>query len=487
MTGIHKNLPRGTSVKATKVARRVLKPIERFLKLEAASGLVLLTAMAAALLWANLHNDSYESVWTYEVGFAWDALSFGEAKPAAPAEAAVAAAPECKPSQGCWKKDLRWWINDGLMTFFFFLIGLELRREFAHGELAKFKSATLPIVAAIGGMAAPALIYLYFNQGLPTDRGWGIPMGTDTAFALGILAILGRRVPAAARILLLASAVIDDVGAILVIALFYTDGLQYVGLLVGVVAVGVIWVMKNLGVRGWPYVVPGLVLWIGVLNANVHPTLAGVVLGFMTPALAGYTPSKLMELAGPQHQSLHRLSKEDSPSAESMLGVLLSLRSLYREGISFVDQLIHKLHGPVAFFVIPVFVLANAGVELSNLELPPGTETVFWGIALGLLIGKPFGIFTFSFIAIKTGFSKMPQGMRFRGILLVGLVSAIGFTMAIFISQLAFTPAVFGDSALAFQKTSKLAILAASFVAALSALLIGYLRPKVHPPPGEEA
>jgi len=468
MTGMHKALPRGTSAKARKIARRILKPVELFLKLEASSGLVLLAAMAAALIWANVHFDSYEFIWQkYPIGFTLGSWHF--------------------------ERNLEWWINDGLMTFFFFLIGLELRREFSQGELAQFKSATLPIVAATGGMAMPALIYLYFNQGLPTVNGWGIPMGTDTAFALGILAILGKRVPASARILLLASAVIDDVGAILVIALFYSSGVDFTGLLVGAVAVGMIWVMKNLGMRGWPYLVPGLLLWVGVYSANIHPTLAGVVLGFMTPAVAGYTPAKLMELAGPHHQGLHRLSKETHPSTETMMGLLLSLRTIYREGLSFVDQLIHKLHGPVAFFVIPVFVLANAGVVLTGLELPRGTETTFWGISLGLLLGKPFGIFMLSFIAIKTGLSRMPQGMRFRGILLVGLVSAIGFTMAIFISNLAFPiPNVVNEATAAtalanaaLQKTSKLAILSASFVAAVLALLIGFLRPKVHAPAEE--
>jgi NhaA family Na+:H+ antiporter len=461
MTATYKNLPRGTSVKARKFAKRILRPLERFLQLEASSGFVLLAATAVALIWANVHNSSYEFLWReYQLGF----------------------------SLGGWhfQRNLEFWINDGLMTFFFFLIGLELRREFTQGELSQFKSATLPIVAAIGGMAAPALIYIYFNKGFPTVDGWGIPMGTDTAFALGILAILGKRVPAAARILLLASAVIDDVGAILVIALFYSSGVQYTGLLVGVVAIGTIWVMKNLGVRGWPYIVPGVVLWIGIYNAGIHPTLAGVVLGFMTPAVAGYTPAKLMELAGPHHQGLHRLSKETSPSTETMMGLLLSLRTIYREGLSFVDQLIHKLHAPVAFFVMPVFALANAGVILSGVELPADTQNVFFGVALGLLLGKPFGIFMASFLAIKTGFSRMPQGMRFRGILLVGMVSAIGFTMAIFISQLAFTEAAFGEASSRIQETSKLAILTASFIAAVVSLVIGFLRPKVHAPPSEE-
>ena len=461
MPGTHKNLPRGTSVKARKVARRILRPLELFLQLEASSGLVLLSATAMALVWANFHHPSYEHLWReFQLGF----------------------------SIGGWhfQRNLEFWINDGLMTFFFFLVGLELRREFSQGELSNFKSATLPIVAAFGGMLAPALIYFYFNKGLPAANGWGIPMGTDTAFALGILAILGRRVPAAARVLLLGTAVIDDVGAILVIALFYSSGIQYTGLVVATIAVGLIWVMRNLGMRGWSYIIPAVTLWMGIYNAGIHPTLAGVVLGFLTPAVAGYTPAKLMELAGPRHQELNRLSKEANPSTETMMGLLLSLRTIYREGLSFVDQLIHKLHGPVAYFVMPLFALANAGVVLDSFELPGSTQNVFLGVTLGLLFGKPLGIFLTSVFAIKIGFSRIPQGMRFRGIFLVGMVSAIGFTMAIFISQLAFTPDSLGAESALFLKTSKLAILTASFIAAVISLGIGFLRPKVHPPPEEE-
>jgi len=461
MTATYKNLPRGTSVRARKVVKRMLRPLEQFLQLEAASGLVLLSATAMALVWANLHHQSYEQLWReFQLGF----------------------------SIGDWhfKRNLEFWINDGLMTFFFFLVGLELRREFAQGELSHFKSATLPIVAAFGGMLAPAIIYFYFNKGLPTANGWGIPMGTDTAFALGILAILGRRVPSAARVLLLGTAVIDDVGAILIIALFYSSGIQFMGLLLAAIAVGVIWVMRNLGMRGWPYLIPAVMLWVGVYDAGIHPTLAGVVLGFLTPAVSGYTPAKLMELAGPRHQELNRLSKEEDPSMETMMGLLLSLRTIYREGLSFVDQLIHKLHGPVAYFVMPLFALANAGIALDNVVLPGSTQNVFWGVCLGLLLGKPLGIFLTSVFAIKIGFSRIPQGMRFRGIFLVGMVSAIGFTMAIFISQLAFTPDSLGADSALFLKTSKLAILTASCIAAVLSLCIGFLRPKVHPAPGEE-
>jgi NhaA family Na+:H+ antiporter len=462
MPATYKNLPRGTSVKARKVVKRILRPLELFLKLEAASGLVLLGATATALLWANSPwSETYFALRKYEIGFNIGSWSF--------------------------VRDVEFWINDGLMTFFFFVVGLELRREFVQGELSEFKSATLPLVAALGGMLAPALIYFSFNKGLPAANGWGIPMGTDTAFALGILAILGRRVPAAARVLLLGLAVIDDVGAILVIALFYSSGIQYMGLLIALSAVGLIWLMRRLGLRGWLYVLPGVVLWIGVYYAGIHPTLAGVVLGFLTPAVAGYTPEKLMELAGPRHQELNRLSKEAHPSTETLMGLLLSLRTIYREGLSFVDQLIHQLHGPVAYFIMPLFALANAGVVIGGVELSGETQTVFLGVSLGLLFGKPLGIFLLSFIAIKTGFSRMPQGMRFRGIFLVGMVGAIGFTMAIFIAQLAFTPETLGTDASRFLETSKLAILSASLVAALISLAIGFLRPKVHPAPGEEA
>jgi NhaA family Na+:H+ antiporter len=414
--------------------------------MEASSGLVLLAVTAVALFWANSSwQDSYFSLWEYKLGLSIGTWSF--------------------------ERDLRFWINDGLMTFFFFVVGLELRREFVQGDLSEFKRATLPLMAAFGGMLVPSLIYFYFNKGLPSVRGWGIPMGTDTAFALGILAILGKRVPAAARILLLGSAVIDDVGGILVIALFYSSGIQYGGLALAFVAVIMVLLMQNVGIRSrLSYVIPGVLMWIGIYYAGIHPTLTGVVLGFLTPALPGFTPEKILELTKPYRQELVHLSEEPNPSTETMMSLFLSLRDIYREGLSFVDQLIQKLHGTVAYVIMPLFALANAGVILGGTNLSGDAQQVFWGVALGLVIGKPVGIFFSSFLAIRMGFSKMPEGLGYKGILQVGMVSGIGFTMALFIAQLAFTSGGFELEA------TKQAVLSASLVAAVVSLFIGFWR-----------
>jgi len=412
--------------------------------MEAASGLVLLTVTAVALLWANSSlKDSYFALWEHKLGFSFGTWSF--------------------------ESDVRFWINDGLMTLFFFIVGLELRREFAQGDLSEFKRATLPLMAAMGGMLAPALIYFFFNRGLPSVHGWGIPMGTDTAFALGILAILGRRVPAAARILLLGLAVIDDVGGILVIAFFYSSGIQYSGLVLAFLAFILVLFMQNIGIRSrMSYLVPGVMMWIGIYYAGIHPTLTGVVLGFLTPARPGYSPEKILELTKPYRQELVSLSEENNPSTEAMMSLFLSLRDIYREGLSFVDQLIQKLHGTVAYIIMPLFALANAGVTLGGTDLSGEAQNVFLGVALGLVLGKPLGIFLACFLAIQLGLSKMPSGMGYRGIFQVGMVGGIGFTMALFIAQLAFPS---GDT----LEVIKQGVLSASLVAAVVSLMMGYL------------
>ncbi|MCL2178167.1 MAG: Na+/H+ antiporter NhaA [Proteobacteria bacterium] len=453
----YKNLPRGTSVRAKKVVKQIFRPLERFLQMEASSGLVLLAVTAIALFWANSSwSDSYFSLWEYKLG-----LSFGEWN---------------------FERDVRFWINDGLMTFFFFVVGLELRREFVQGDLSEFKRATLPLMAALGGMVAPALIYFAFNKDLPSARGWGIPMGTDTAFALGILAILGKRVPAAARILLLGLAVIDDVGGILVIAFFYSSGIQYGGLVLAFLAFILVLFMQNIGIRSrMSYLIPGVMMWVGIYYAGIHPTLTGVVLGFLTPARPGFTPEKILELTKPYRQELVGLSEESNPSTEAMMSLFLSLRDIYREGLSFVDQLIQKLHGTVAYIIMPLFALANAGVIIGGTELGGEARNVFWGVVLGLVVGKPLGIFLTSLLAIKLGFSKMPVGIGYKGIFQVGMVGGIGFTMALFIAQLAFPS---GDT----LEVIKQGVLSASLVAAVVSLVTGFLwAPKVQPEASSES
>ncbi|MCL2011234.1 MAG: Na+/H+ antiporter NhaA [Cystobacterineae bacterium] len=444
-------------MRAKKVVKRIFWPLERFLQLEAASGFVLLAATAIALIWANSPwHESYFSIWEYKLG-----LSIGSER---------------------FERDLHFWINDGLMTFFFFVVGLELRRELVQGELSEFKRATLPLMAAIGGMLAPALIYFFFNQGLPSVRGWGIPMGTDTAFALGILAIIGKRVPPPARILLLGLAVMDDVGGVLVIAFFYSSGIKLAGLVAAFVAFVLVLAMQNMGVRKiWPYLIPGALMWAGIYYAGIHPTLAGVALGFLTPAVAGYTPAKILELSKPYRQKLVELSQEKNPSTETMMSLFFSLHEVYREGLSFVDQLIQKLHGTVAYIIMPLFALANAGVILGGVDFSGDSQKLFLGVALGLVLGKPFGIFLACFLGIRLGFSKMPTGMNFKTIALVGMVSGIGFTMALFIAQLAFPSGM-------DLETTKQAVLSASLVAAVVSLLIGFLgKHNIQPTEANEA
>jgi Na+:H+ antiporter, NhaA family len=256
--------PPGAWAPARRLVRRARAPVERFLAIEASSGILLLGVACVALLWANSPwAGAYEHLWHTRLG-----VSFGS---------------------WVFERDLHFWINDALMTVFFFVVGLEIRREIHHGELSELRRAALPLVAALGGMIAPAIIYTAFNFGLPAQVGWGVPMATDIAFAVGALALLGKRVPPALRILLLALAVIDDVGAILVIAVFYSSNIQLIGFVVLAVALGLLLVWQLLGVRSpWAYVIPGAAVWAGMYVAGIHPTLAGVVLGLLTPVRAWY-------------------------------------------------------------------------------------------------------------------------------------------------------------------------------------------------------
>jgi NhaA family Na+:H+ antiporter len=450
---------RGISTRANQAVRRFLAPLDRFSKLEAASGLVLLAVTVVALVWANsAWKGSYEAFRNYPLG-----LSIGGK---------------------LIEHSLLFWINDGLMTVFFFVVGLEIRKEISRGELSDMRRASLPLLAALGGMVVPALIYILLNWGMETQRGWGVPMATDIAFAVGVLALLGKRIPASLRILLLAIAIIDDIGAILVIALFYSTGIEAWALGLAFLGTAGAWAMQKLGVRSiGAYLFPGLVVWLGMALANIHPTLAGVILGLLTPAIAGHAPSKFVQLAKPHDEALKALGKSEGEgeagTEDAVIGHVFALESHYREGISFVDRLIHRLHGWVAFFIMPLFALANAGVSLGggSVEGVEGVAEgagegtwVFWGIVLGLVVGKPLGIWLAGFISVKLGIARMPSGTDFGGMALVGFVGGIGFTMALFIAQLAFPG---GGPML---ETAKLAILAASLMAITVSLAYGFLR-----------
>jgi len=318
------------------------------------------------------------------------------------------------------------WINDGLMAIFFLLIGLEVKRELLEGALKSKETAIFPAIAAVGGMLAPALIYVLFNyDDAQAIQGWAIPAATDIAFALGIMALLGKRVPVALKVFLLALAIIDDLGVVVIIALFYSGDLSTLALTVGFIMTGVLFMMNSKNVtKLLYYIIAGFILWVAVLKSGVHATLAGVVIGFSIP--------------------LKGDSGEYSP----------------------LKHLEHALHPYVAFLILPIFAFANAGISLSGVSLSGLTSMLPLGIAFGLLIGKPLGIFSFSWLAIKTGIAKLPEGINMKHIFSVSVLCGIGFTMSIFISSLAFT----GVSA-DFDTYARLGILLGSTTAAI----IGYL------------
>ncbi len=432
--------PPGAWPTAQAAARSLLSPVERFLSIETSSGILLLMAAAAALAWANSPwSASYQDFWHTRLVIGVGPLVF--------------------------ERDLHFLVNDGLMVIFFFVVGLEIRREIHCGELSQLRRAALPVFAALGGMIAPACLFLAFNLGTAAQGGWGVPMATDIAFAVGVLALLGKRVRPALRILLLALAVIDDLGAIIVIALFYSSGIQLVGL--GILAAGLalLFTMQKLGVRSsWAYVAPGLVIWTGTYAAGVHPTLAGVIIGLLTPVRTWLGTETFVDqakaaadvVAGPA-------GTHDSHAVREKLA---NLGVASRETFSPVERLQHGLHPWVAFFIMPVFALANAGVPLGEARLDSNGQGVLLGVTLGLVLGKPIGVLGLSWLAVRLRLAALPAGVGWRGVLVVGLVAGIGFTMALFIAGLAFSSGPLNEVA-------KLGILCASALAALLGLGVG--------------
>jgi NhaA family Na+:H+ antiporter len=383
----------------------------RFISVEAVSGIVLLIAAALALLWANSPwAASYVALWHLP-------LSFGIAR--------------LLPAH-----DLHFWVNDGLMTVFFLVVGLEIRREMHDGSLSDPRVATLPIIAAVGGVLIPALVYVAINHSPDTRAGWAIPTATDIAFAVGILSLCGKGVPSALRMLLLTLAIIDDIAAILVIAFFYSSGIDYTGLILVAAAVALVLLMQRLGMRSALfYVVPGAIAWFGMLRAGMHPTLAGVILGLLTPATANFGRHRCID-----------------PTA-----------------LAPVQQVESWLHPWVAYGIMPLFALANAGVSLAGVNLTAGKPlSVAAGIVAGLVLGKPVGIVLAAMAAVGLKLCTLPAGVSWRHMVVLGLLGGIGFTMAIFISNLAFADSMLLASA-------KFAVLVASGAAAVLGLILGRL------------
>jgi len=410
---------RGTTV-------QLLSPFRDFLKTETSGAILLAGSAMLALIWANSPwSGSYESLWStrFAITVAGQSLDL----------------------------DLRHWVNDGLMTIFFFVVGLEIKREITSGHLANRRAALLPVVAAIGGMAVPALIYLLI-AGQTAPRGWAIPMATDIALAIGVMSVAKGRTPASLRAFLLGLAIVDDIGAIVIIAVVYSSGVAFGWLTAAGVGIGMALLIRRTGVQSvLVYVVVGIAVWYALFEGGIHPTIAGVIMGVMAPTTAR-SESNFIDI-----EEVDDFSRSDDGSTDDAKG---------KGSVSVVEWLEHVLHPWSSYFIVPVFALANSGIHVSIDGLRDAAgSAVTWGVFLGLLMGKPLGIILATKIAVRTGVADSPVGATGTHMLGAGTAAGIGFTVALFITELALDNPV-------DQTNAKLAILLASVVAVIAALAI---------------
>jgi NhaA family Na+:H+ antiporter len=428
---------------AQRIADKAFSALDKFLHIEAVSGIVLLIAAAAALTWANSpYASSYEHLWhmPLSIGIGDFVIS----------------------------NSLHFWINDALMTVFFLVVGMEIRREIHEGALANFKLATLPMVAAFGGVLVPALVYLVFNSADGLRQGWAVPTATDIAFAVGVLALLGRSVPASVRIFLLALAIIDDIVAVLIIALFYSGGLDPLGFAIAAAGILLVLGLQRIGIgSAYAYLLPGALLWFGLLKTGAHPTLAGVVLGLMTPVRPVKDMDPPLQLATRAIKEFAAREQAENGDVTELMQPIKQLREAQRELLPPVTRVQMALHPWVAFLVMPLFALANAGVSLEGMNLDSGASlTVLSGVAVALVLGKPLGVLGSSWLMVRLGWGSLPPGMTWSWMTLIGCLAGIGFTMSIFIANLAFAEQEMLSAA-------KLGVLIASAVAGLIGLVYG--------------
>lgn len=394
-------------------------PIKLFMGREKSGGIVLILSVTLAMILANSNiAESYFHFFEQEVGF----IVNGE--------------PYLNYS-------LHHWINDGLMAMFFFVVGLELKREFIGGELADIRNTILPIGAAIGGMIVPALIFLSLNIGTPQTMGWGIPMATDIAFALGVVYLLGDKVPASAKLFLTTLAIVDDLGAVLVIAFFYTSELSIASLLFGLGFLAVMFIGNRLGIKSlFFYAVLGIGgVWVTFLLSGIHATIAAVLAAFMIPADAKINESVYLK----RMKKLTRRFEKEEPNEvrtleEGQVDVLTHIQHDTEIAIPLLQQLEHKMSPIVTFLIMPIFAIANAGISFTDLSLSDIFSThVALGVTLGLLLGKPIGIIGATFLMVKMRWATLPSAITRRTLMGLGMLASIGFTMSMFISTLAFT------------------------------------------------
>lgn len=418
----------------------ITTPFQKFLKIQSLSGILLFSATLIALIWANSPlSDIYDSLWSYKIGIT--SPDFVLVKP------------------------LILWVNDGLMAIFFFLIGLELKRELLIGELDSVKKAAFPFFAAIGGMLVPVALFLILNKNPETSHGWGIPMAADIAFALAIVQLLGKRVPIGLKVFLIAFAIIDDIGAVLVIAIFYSASINWVLLGYAFIILLILGYLSYKRLYSNYFVIFGVIIWFLFLKSGIHPTIAGVLLAFTIPIRQKMPLKTYVNMLCDTAANIKDIDDNKSPIlTKEQLDEIDNLESYTEKVQSPLQHLEHKLHGWVAFFIMPIFALANAGVTFSsdmNFDY-----SLIAAIAISLVIGNFIGVTLISYLGLKLKITVLPDGVHFKHILGIGFIAGVGFTMSIFIANLAFV----GNPTV--MASAKVGILIGSLIAGLTGYVI---------------
>ena len=415
----------------------VVRIFNKFIHNEATGGIILLLCALIAVIFASVPGGEwFDNIWNTQAG-----INIGDFS---------------------LNMSLRGWINDALMAIFFFTVGLEIKREMTVGQISSFKRAFLPTVAAVGGMLMPALIFTIFNHGTPTAHGWGIPMATDIAFAIGVISLLGSRVPTSLKVFLTALAIVDDLGAIIVLAIFYpTHGLHLMYLLGALAVVLIVLLLNKLKLRSiFMYCLAGIFIWYFIYKSGIHATIAGVILAMLIPCNAEVNCNAFSTKIG---RLLNRFKEATTDDGDMLTNPQEQhIIHLMHGELESVDPYLHRfessLHPLVCYLIMPLFALANAGVAMDFGAFTGGAPHVAFGILFGLLLGKPLGIFLFSFIAIKLGLAERPIGASWLQLFCVSILGGIGFTMSIFISNLAFAdPAMVNIAKISILLTSSLA------------------------------
>ncbi|MFO9243256.1 Na+/H+ antiporter NhaA [Legionella pneumophila serogroup 1] len=402
----------------------VSKPLDRFIRIETSTAILLLLSTFVALIMANSPwSKSFLSIWDITLGIHLGSFEFS--------------------------RSIHGWINDGLMTLFFFFVSLELKREFVFGELRKPQMAALPIIAAVGGMLVPALFYLFLQYNEAGQNGWGTVMATDTAFVIGCLALFGKLIPQSLRIFMLSLAIIDDIGAILVVAIGYSDGISWTALVISAIGFILVYLMRKLGIRSITvFFFIGSLIWVSVDASGIHPTITGVILGLMTPTGAWVNDKRLNEILN--HMVSFNPGEHWSVDTDDRKALRIAEMAV-RETLSPVERLEFLLHPWIGYLIMPLFALANAGVLINFSDF---TNEVTIAVFLGFILGKPIGVFSFSFIADFLGLAKRPSDLNWILLACGSILTGIGFTMAIFIANLAFNENLINSARLGIMLAS---------------------------------